>query len=260
MDFVEMDTTVRALLFGGLFLVSLAVVLWVVYDSQARLAEGGPSWFAAYWVVAVVGAILVLPALVINAFNLEVEQQDLVNPLSYLGIAGAATAVVCSAGYALHSRLALREGAMSTIPAPAYEPGLPEPTVQSPDVEAFLPEKTVLLERPPKRFAYFIVTSGLRAGTPFHLSDVTSIGRDGRDNDIVLDDEGVSSHHARVRFDSGKDKFVFRDLDSTNGSYLITSNSKERIEAPHVLSDGDILQIGSTTLVFKQLEEPPQGQ
>lgn len=260
MDFVEMDTTLRALLFGGLFLVSLAFVLWVVYDSQARLAEGGPSWFAVYWIVAVVGAILVLPALVINAFNLDVEQQDLVNPLSYLGIAGAATAVVCGAGYALHSRLVPKEELMPPPPAPMPGPPPPEPTIQMPPEEALSPDKTVVLKRPPKTFAYLIIRSGLRAGTPFQLSEVTNIGRDGRENDIVLDDESVSTHHARVRLDPEKDRFVFRDLDSTNGSYHVTANGKERIEAPHVLSDGDVLELGSTTLVFKRLEEPPQGQ
>jgi hypothetical protein len=258
MDFVELDTTARALLFGGLFLVSLAAVLWVVYDWQAGLARGAPGWLAAYWVAAVVGAVLVLPALIINAFNLDVDQQDLVNPLSYLGIAGAATAVLCAAGYALHSRLALREERMPTIPAPVYEPL--EPTIEAPEDEAYSPGKTVLLKRLPKRFAYLIVAGGLRAGTPFQLSDVTNIGREGRDNDIVLDDEGISTHHARIRLDTERGGFVFRDLDSSNGSYLVTTNGKERLEAPHLLCDGEVLELGSTTLVFKKLNELEQGR
>lgn len=147
-----------------------------------------------------------------------------------------------------------------TMPAPPPAPEPPQPTIQMPEEEPVSAEKTMLLKRPPKRFAYLIVRSGLRAGTPFQLSEVTNIGRDGRDNDIVLDDESVSGRHARVRFEEEREGFVFRDLDSTNGSYLVTAGGKERIEAPHVLSDGDILELGSTTLVFKKLDEPLQGQ
>lgn len=254
MDFLAMDATVRAVLFGGLFLVSLAATLWTVYDAQVR-SDGTSGWVALWWIAAGVGAILVLPALVINAFNLDVEQQDLVNPFSYLGIGGVALSVVSAAGYALATYIYAQEDD-STVPVPTPPPV--EPTVSMSDDEVPSGQETVLLRRPPKKFAYLIVQSGLRAGAPLQLGDITNIGRTG-ENEMVLDDDGISRQHARVRFDSEHETFVFYDLASSNGSWLVTADGKQRIESPHPLSDGDVVELGSIRLVFKELGEAVKG-
>lgn len=89
--------------------------------------------------------------------------------------------------------------------------------------------------------------------------DQTSIGRH-RSNHIVLPDEGCSALHARIRVEPGPDDgepvFVLYDVGSTNGTF-VGSRQTYREEASrrfrHVLTDGDFLLIGETTLVFKKV-------
>ena len=48
-------------------------------------------------------------------------------------------------------------------------------------------------------------------------SEITTIGR-AADNDVTIDNAGVSLHHAKV--DSKGDRIFIEDLDSTNGVYV----------------------------------------
>ncbi len=82
------------------------------------------------------------------------------------------------------------------------------------------PERTVLLTRP-----------------------VTVVGR-GADADLRLEDTGVSRAHAELRLDGSTVRVV--DLQSTNGTLL--NGRKVRIAT---LSDGDRLDLGATTLVYR---------
>jgi hypothetical protein len=59
----------------------------------------------------------------------------------------------------------------------------------------------------------------------------TRIGRS-RDNDIVLDDPRVSSHHAEILFVDGV--YRLRDLDSTNGTYISGERVSETTLVPPV--------------------------
>ncbi|WP_281186543.1 FHA domain-containing protein [Nocardia crassostreae] len=75
-----------------------------------------------------------------------------------------------------------------------------------------------------------------------------SLGRDTA-NDVVLDDSRVSRRHARVLH---RDGGVFlRDRDSANGVYL----NGAPIVADTMLSDGDEIVIGSTTVVYELRSE-----
>ncbi len=69
-----------------------------------------------------------------------------------------------------------------------------------------------------------------------------SIGRN-PDNDIVIDNLGVSGHHARI--ESVASSFVIRDMDSTNGVFV----NKQRI-GTHALHHGDMVLIGKHELHF----------
>jgi hypothetical protein len=252
-----MNETVRALLFGMLFLVTLGFVLWTVYDAQTREDAGG--WKVLWWIVGATGAVLVLPALVINAFQLDASEQDLIDPLSYLGIAGTFVGILSTGGYFVTRDQEYQDFQTRTISIPDLPPmPMPMPMTEPlPVSDGFDSEagKTMILKRPTARLASFWVTNGPRRGTQFPLTDVTNIGRSGQKNDIILADEAISGEHARVRFDDERKAFVFRDLDSTNGSYLVTQQGKEKIEAPHVLHDGDMIELGSTTLVYKEVSE-----
>ena len=75
-----------------------------------------------------------------------------------------------------------------------------------------------------------------------------TIGR-AADNDLVLDDQRVSRHHARLQGRRGM--LVLTDLDSANGSRV---NSVAITEV--ALGAGDRIEIGTTILV---VEAVPAG-
>jgi pSer/pThr/pTyr-binding forkhead associated (FHA) protein len=71
-----------------------------------------------------------------------------------------------------------------------------------------------------------------------------TIGRS-RDCDVVLDDAGVSRHHAEIR-PSGSG-WTVADLGSTNGVMVNGRN----IRGAHALEPGDRLELGSTEILFE---------
>ena len=71
-----------------------------------------------------------------------------------------------------------------------------------------------------------------------------SIGRDGA-NDLVVDDDEISSRHARITFSD--DSFWVEDLDSTNGTFV----NGERISSLTRLHDDDLLKMGRVMMKFK---------
>jgi len=70
------------------------------------------------------------------------------------------------------------------------------------------------------------------------------------DNDIVLDNRGVSRRHAQIEF--GDSQAVIIDNESLNGTFV---NSRRVSE--EVLKDSDVINIGKFTLLFHQLVERP---
>ncbi len=66
--------------------------------------------------------------------------------------------------------------------------------------------------------------------------ELTTLGR-WSDNDVILPDRLVSRHHAHIRREGSQ--FMLEDLNSTNGTFV----NGERLSAPHVLQDGDSVQI-----------------
>jgi two-component system cell cycle response regulator len=90
--------------------------------------------------------------------------------------------------------------------------------------------------------AYLIVLAGASVGEMYKLgTDTTVIGR-GQNADIQVIDEGISRRHAEIAQE--EQQIVIRDLGSTNGTYCNGERIKE-----HVLSDGDKIQVGSTTIL-----------
>jgi pSer/pThr/pTyr-binding forkhead associated (FHA) protein len=70
--------------------------------------------------------------------------------------------------------------------------------------------------------------------------DATTVGRK-PDNDVVVDNQAVSGHHAVIRRDG--DQLLIEDLGSLNGTYV---NSQKVTKAN--LFDGDVIVIGVHTL------------
>ncbi len=97
-------------------------------------------------------------------------------------------------------------------------------------------------KRPRGEPRVLMVTQGSQIGQSAALSDgVIMIGR-GADCQIILDDDYVSTRHARVV--SGENGVYVEDLGSTNGSYV----NGQRITGPTTLTMSDSLRIGRTIL------------
>lgn len=74
-----------------------------------------------------------------------------------------------------------------------------------------------------------------------------TIGRT-RQNELVLQDQRVSSKHARVYFSDGK--WMLEDLESSNGTQVNGNALKGKIQ----IRNGDSIRIGSTEILFKDKE------
>jgi len=74
----------------------------------------------------------------------------------------------------------------------------------------------------------------------------TRIGRDAS-NDVVIENDGVSRHHATLRYEASVGAFLIYDASSSNGLFFRGAPSKAAR-----LDDGDEVQIGKFTLVFQE--------
>lgn len=92
--------------------------------------------------------------------------------------------------------------------------------------------------------AYLAVQHGTLAGRTFPLrfADIT-IGR-ALDNDVVLDSNDVSRRHVRIEPAGTLLRLI--DLGSTNGTRV-----NGRRVSEHLLRDGDLVELGSTQLLFR---------
>jgi len=77
----------------------------------------------------------------------------------------------------------------------------------------------------------------LESGSYLPLGGETFLGR-GSGNDIQVDDQFVSTEHARIIVEA--ERSIFIDLGSTNGSKV----NGENVFTPVTLFDGDIVQLG----------------
>jgi len=71
----------------------------------------------------------------------------------------------------------------------------------------------------------------------------TIIGRKSG-NDIAIADPSASRLHAELNLDKGTNAVTLSDLGSTNGTFI----NRERITVPVLLSNNDLIRIGSTTI------------
>lgn len=89
-----------------------------------------------------------------------------------------------------------------------------------------------------------VLATGALAGATFTLDKATLLIGRAMDNDVVLEEPGVSRYHAEIRLRG--DRFYLRDLKSTNGTRVNGEEVTER-----VLSDGDRLSLAGVDLVFR---------
>jgi pSer/pThr/pTyr-binding forkhead associated (FHA) protein len=92
------------------------------------------------------------------------------------------------------------------------------------------------------------ITSGQQEGMEIPLlSDVVTIGRATANAswDIGLEDRAVSRPHAKI--EQIEQRWVLTDMDSSNG----TLHNQKIIEGPQDLSDGSVMVMGQTTILFR---------
>lgn len=92
-----------------------------------------------------------------------------------------------------------------------------------------------------------VVIDGPLAGTTVSLSSrPITLGR-APDNAIILDDEFVSAHHARVFYDPSSGNWAVEDMNSTNGTVV----NGQRIHGAVMLPTGVPVRIGATTFELR---------
>lgn len=77
----------------------------------------------------------------------------------------------------------------------------------------------------------------------YSLGDGLSFGRMG-DNDVILDDQFISKHHAKIVKDEGF--YFLEDLDSSNGTFL----NGNKIGDVAKLKDGDRIGMGALQFIY----------
>jgi hypothetical protein len=89
------------------------------------------------------------------------------------------------------------------------------------------------------------ITHGPQAGNSLSLGAPIIIGR-ADDCQLVLDDDYVSTHHARISRSESYD--VIEDLGSTNGTFV----NNQRIAVPTQIGVGDSVRIGQSVMVLEK--------
>ncbi|MFC6286990.1 FHA domain-containing protein [Nocardioides sp. GCM10027113] len=91
-----------------------------------------------------------------------------------------------------------------------------------------------------------VVVDGANAGETASLDDAPILIGRGADAAIRLDDDYVSTRHARIA--ASGDQWFVEDLGSTNGTYI----GSVRITQPTTLTLGTQVRIGKTTLELRK--------
>ena len=130
--------------------------------------------------------------------------------------------------------------AVSVIRSDLFGRAVPNPDQPRPLEEPPPPPKKSKRRRgAPHRI---VIAAGAQAGQSASLDGGTvMIGR-GADCQIILDDDYVSTRHARVA--AVDDGHYIEDLGSTNGTYV----NGQRITAPTMITLADTIRIGKTIM------------
>ncbi len=101
-------------------------------------------------------------------------------------------------------------------------------------------------KRPRGAPTHVVVVDGANAGETVSLDAAPILVGRGSDAAIRLDDDYVSTRHARIA--SSGDQWFVEDLGSTNGTYI----GAQRLTQPTTLQLGSRVRIGKTTLELRK--------
>ena len=126
----------------------------------------------------------------------------------------------------------------------APPPPMPLPAAIGGETSGQGVEATVILNGPTLALACLVVDSGPLAGKVFTLTHGLTLGRQA-DNDIAINDPGISRRHARFTRDV-QGVWSLEDLGSSNGCFV----NEARIEGPTALQAGDHIRVSNTIMTF----------
>ena len=101
-------------------------------------------------------------------------------------------------------------------------------------------------KRPRGAPTHVAIVEGANAGETISLDGAPLLIGRGSDAAIRLDDDYVSTRHARIA--ASGDQWFVEDLGSTNGTYL----GSQRLSQPTTLQLGSKVRIGKTTLELRK--------
>ena len=101
-------------------------------------------------------------------------------------------------------------------------------------------------KRPRGAPTHVAIVDGANAGEKASLDEAPLLIGRGSDAAIRLDDDYVSTRHARIA--ASGDQWFVEDLGSTNGTYI----GSQRISQPTTLQLGSQIRIGKTTLELRK--------
>ncbi|MBI4373597.1 MAG: sigma 54-interacting transcriptional regulator, partial [Deltaproteobacteria bacterium] len=102
-----------------------------------------------------------------------------------------------------------------------------------------------------QRKCQLVIIEGIEKGKKFPLSKQKFLVGKREANDIVLGDKTVSRNHLEII--QSEDRYLLRDMESTNGTYINDIRVKEAY-----LSPGDIIRLGKTRIEFTAFDEKIQ--
>jgi pSer/pThr/pTyr-binding forkhead associated (FHA) protein len=105
-----------------------------------------------------------------------------------------------------------------------------------------------------KRYMRLEVISGNDLGNTITVDDELVIGRHADGPGRLAGDEEISRQHARISREVTGD-YAIEDLGSSNGTFV----NGLRINSPRLLSLGDSIETGATTLVVREIAVPPDA-
>jgi pSer/pThr/pTyr-binding forkhead associated (FHA) protein len=95
------------------------------------------------------------------------------------------------------------------------------------------------------------VISGIAPGNMIVVEDELVIGRHADGPGRLSEDEEISRRHARISREATGD-YAVEDLGSSNGTFV----NGLRIQSPRLLSLGDSIETGATTLIVREIVRP----
>ncbi len=236
--------------YGGLACCMVAIAASAVYTTLAR--RGTTRQLTTAIIVCVICAFLLLP--VVTWYNLRLAPaQDALSlaevqvALAYVALCGWLLPLSVTTSYCLFAPTRLSTTSVE-IPRQKRRTKLnPTTALQPPSHQPGVPAPFVINEETP--WGWLEYRSGRFLGQRLALKRaVITFGRE-EDNDIWIDDEMASRHHAELAYNDGS--IILTDCDSLNGVLL---NGKRILRSVEVKPE-DSLEVGGQRFSFLLAEK-----